>query len=353
MTIKIDSRPKVWKYTANGSPRELTTRDYDQVDAVFSRRRPSPLTPTPMVVSRRRFNPSSYPMGVWAGDVPAYLGASNSRLRGVNPSAADIASANLEAASSLTGSAMNLGETLGSARETMSMVAKRAFQVASLFNAIRRGRWDDAADLLGDKVPGSVRSLPANKRLAQGFLEFQFGWRPLMSDIHDAIDVYRSNVVTGQKVSSRGTRFQQLESNFAKEDFTLEGGITSRVYGTVSNPNVRTLNALGLANPLLTAWELTPFSFVVDWFLPISDILAYLSSELGLREYYRVDHHIQVEMQEWLKQGTWVGYRYTKTISRRVSLTPSVSWPDLTWRGFNASINRVATATALIRANVR
>lgn len=175
-----------------------------------------------------------------------------------------------------------------------------------------------------------------------------------MSDIYSGIDAYRDRVVEGQSVKSRGTSFLDPRTvTFGGEELALHGGVSSKIVGTVADPSVRTLNALGLANPLLTAWELTPFSFVVDWFMPISDILAYLSSNLGLKNVYRVDHRVVSRTWEYYKQGVWNPGETRKTIVREVSLNPTVSWPDITWLGFSASVNRVATAAALVRANVR
>jgi hypothetical protein len=40
--------------------------------------------------------------------------------------------------------------------------------------------------------------------------------------------------------------------------------------------------ALGLTNPLAVVWEKVPYSFVVDWFIPISDYLSTLDATQGL-----------------------------------------------------------------------
>ena len=39
----------------------------------------------------------------------------------------------------------------------------------------------------------------------------------------------------------------------------------------------------GLLNPLSVAWELVPYSFVADWFLPVGSYLNNLDYDLGLR----------------------------------------------------------------------
>jgi hypothetical protein len=42
------------------------------------------------------------------------------------------------------------------------------------------------------------------------------------------------------------------------------------------------LHQIGLINPAEVAWALVPFSFVVDWVLPIGNVLEALSARLGL-----------------------------------------------------------------------
>jgi hypothetical protein len=38
---------------------------------------------------------------------------------------------------------------------------------------------------------------------------------------------------------------------------------------------------LGIFNPLLIGWELVPFSFVVDWFIPVGSYLEGIDALLG------------------------------------------------------------------------
>ena len=50
----------------------------------------------------------------------------------------------------------------------------------------------------------------------------------------------------------------------------------------ITNPNANTFSSLGLANPALVAWELVPFSFVIDWVLPIGSWLTATGPLLGV-----------------------------------------------------------------------
>lgn len=51
----------------------------------------------------------------------------------------------------------------------------------------------------------------------------------------------------------------------------------------VINDSLLTLDQCGLINPLSVAWELVPFSFVVDWFLPIGTYINSMSDYAGTR----------------------------------------------------------------------
>ena len=49
----------------------------------------------------------------------------------------------------------------------------------------------------------------------------------------------------------------------------------------ITNPNTALLTQLGLTNPLLVAWDIIPFSFVVDWFIPVSTYLKRYNDMAG------------------------------------------------------------------------
>jgi hypothetical protein len=81
----------------------------------------------------------------------------------------------------------------------------------------------------------------------------------------------------------------------------------------MSNPQLATINSLGLTNPIAVAWELVPFSFAVDWFLPVGNTLSALTAGQGL---------------------TWLGGYITKRVYRAVSIRhktgPITAWVTCT-----------------------
>lgn len=76
--------------------------------------------------------------------------------------------------------------------------------------------------------------------------------------------------------------FRAWDSNqYHDEQTGLYGvGITGLV--TVNNPNLLLLNKLGLLNPASIAWELVPYSFVLDWFANINTVLSQFTDFAGL-----------------------------------------------------------------------
>ena len=59
-------------------------------------------------------------------------------------------------------------------------------------------------------------------------------------------------------------------------------GIYVRLDYRTVNPVLAAMQKLGVANPASLAWELLPYSFVVDWFLPIGQYLNSWTADLGL-----------------------------------------------------------------------
>jgi hypothetical protein len=54
----------------------------------------------------------------------------------------------------------------------------------------------------------------------------------------------------------------------------------------VTDPSLAFSSEIGLTNPAGLAWELLPYSFVVDWFIPIGGWLNGLTDTIGLGLHY-------------------------------------------------------------------
>lgn len=256
----------------------------------------------------------------------------------------------LLAGSGFTASMANYGESLATLSETGQMIHRRVRQVVEIANALRRRNFDHLARILRTDLSSSVTRVPKGRELANGWLELEFGWKPLIQDIYTAVDLYRNSVVSGQLVKSAryGDRFSKRYSNGLSVGDWEEGSnrVSSRAYGIVSNPSAYTLNQLGLLNPALLAWNLLPFSFVVDWFLPISRILGHLTNRIGLSAYVICTVSEAVTTN---KRGCSSGVYATnhKRVLRSVS---SSVLPDVTVLSPRSlGLWHIATSSALLR----
>lgn len=273
-------------------------------------------------------------------------------------SADDAGAADLAARAHLSENIGQFGEDLFSLKQTGDMIFKRGRQIAQMARDLSRGNWRGLGDALKGQVPGSLKHLPASRRLADGWLELQFGWIPLVGDVYAAVDAYRNKAVSGQPVQSYGRIGKpiHLSTNGSYAFFPklsafadYSGSASVKYYGQVSNPTLYTLNQLGLANPLKLAWDLMPYSFVVDWFLPIGQILAYLGGGLGLGSLTRCT------VTEWGHCYTWSGGG-GQNVYRRVNRVVSNGsiLPDLTKLSSRSlGIWHAITAGSLVRQSFR
>lgn len=129
------------------------------------------------------------------------------------------------------------------------------------------------------------------KDLASAWLEFSYGWVPLVGDIGSAVDLLQ-NPFPPARLNAMGSRVTEVfdwadPNNSAYEQRWLHRRMVTRAYVgarlSIENPNLWLANRLGFTNPLTIAWELVPFSFVVDWFAPVQSFLSNYSAYDGLK----------------------------------------------------------------------
>jgi len=174
--------------------------------------------------------------------------------------------------------AINLAEL----QQAVGMVTGRCLQMADFLRHLRRGDFIGAAATL--KVP-TPKKVSTKKAFASNYLEFHFGWAPLMNDIFTSVDILQSPirdiaaVGKGMTVQKRNTMSQNDSIRWVTEHkfYSQYGSLFA-----VTNPNLYLANQLGLVNPLVVAWELIPFSFVVDWFVNVSQFCAAGSDLFGV-----------------------------------------------------------------------
>lgn len=175
----------------------------------------------------------------------------------------------------------SLGVTMAEWRESLEMIAKRMGTLRSAFSLLRRGRFRAFLRSLKLKAKRKHRYLRDGKLIVNQasslWLEYSFGWAPLLQDVYTALNVLSQPVPSGP-VRGRGKEFwsSPLPQAFATYGRCEMGGTVE-----ITNPNLYLLQNYGLANPLVVAWEIIPFSFLVDWVFDVGTCLGAVTDLLG------------------------------------------------------------------------
>lgn len=139
------------------------------------------------------------------------------------------------------------------------------------------------------KVKTSRRT-SSSKRVSSAWLEYQYALMPLVYDVYGALEVLKdglrgdSLLFTVQRTVGGPVdpdifvwrSYPQVVSGSVRQSARVV--FAGRMHATVLSAAAE----LGLVNPWLVAWELVPFSFVVDWVLPIGNVLSSFTAPLGV-----------------------------------------------------------------------
>lgn len=185
-------------------------------------------------------------------------------------------------------SSAGLGVNFVEFGQASSMISSAASTLMVAARHVRRGNFVSAMHTLKMKyLPARVSS---SKSFASNWLEFHFGWVPLVHDIYDACDVVNNPVKSFHFEKGKASRVEDtsaiLWDYYAWTIHTRVLARISSVQGArvkaITNAGLHSLEQFGLLNPASLAWEVVPFSFVVDWFVNVGDFLRSFSDFAGM-----------------------------------------------------------------------
>lgn len=129
------------------------------------------------------------------------------------------------------------------------------------------------------------------EEISAWWLTYRYFFQTTMMDIYDTMAGMRNLLGKPEFLIGDGTSidpdfgiWSTAPTNWWRHNATgkFRRGCNVRVVARVTNPFLYDLDAFGLVNPLDLAWELIPFSFVVDWFVSIGPWLRSLSLPIGM-----------------------------------------------------------------------
>lgn len=194
---------------------------------------------------------------------------------------------------------------LGEMPKTMNLIANSARRMAGFLRGIKRLDPSEAFKSLGLETGRHARNVSrrANTLKKRGassrdigdfaadtWLEVKYGWKPLLYDIESAAEALAHDWANEPRdVRVFGSGNVAIDHRHALH-LPLRGvasgsGSAKVRYQAdfqVLDPTLRNANSLGLTNLATVAWELIPYSFVFDWFVPVGAFLDAQTAYYGL-----------------------------------------------------------------------
>jgi hypothetical protein len=221
------------------------------------------------------------------------------------------------------GSDFNLAVNLSQTGQLVDMVSSNLGKLGRSILALKRGDFATAARQLGAS-PKPSKLKPSD--VAGRWLELQYGWLPTLSDTYDAAKAFEALSAGPSKTrfSTRTVKKQVLTRVTGNGDsFRVD---LDQQYGTSYTfeqyEELSFGRQLGLTDPLSVIWENIPYSFVVDWFVPIGTYLSNLN-------------------QIPLLKGRWMVTTSTITKGVRYYWPTGTNFPYCTVHGLNHRYNGV------------
>lgn len=128
----------------------------------------------------------------------------------------------------------------------------------------------------------------AHKKITDLWMQYRYAIMPVVYSVQDAMDLYEkskdiyktSRAGGNHSISSDARPTKQNEDNFLYDQVHESYRISATGKARYSLASLRFTDQISV-NPFVTAWELIPYSFVVDWFLNVGDWVQAQTSSLA------------------------------------------------------------------------
>lgn len=241
----------------------------------------------------------TYPMCLLCGisDPAGYI-AFNTRYYDLIATARDRVTAKLQ--QKIKDQKVNVAQFAAEFHQVCGTVASTATRLANAFRSVKRGNLRSALnELSGGHSRGSRGRRhsvpPSSGSVSRDWLSIQYGWKPLLSDVYGACEELARlstfnppalRVSTGcnmEEISNRSIPNGGAWAPNLSQKLTLRTQVRGVIEYNLTAEFAASVARTGITNPVTLAWELLPYSFVVDWFIPVGNYLSSFDYDLGLQ----------------------------------------------------------------------
>jgi hypothetical protein len=263
-------------------------------------------------------------------------------------------------AQEVKGHQFNLAVAAGEGRKTLDLMSSTITSMVKSVKALKRGDAGNALRHLGLVSTGNTRGKALDTGdIAKTWLSIQYGWKPLINDVYESARAFEKLTSGPRKHTYRTSTSVSTKGDASSSPSNWTCGGARRISRRLKLVMVEELSAprsLGLLDPLSLAWELTPFSFVADWFVPIGTYFEALNVAPILNGLPVVESTFDVQnsaVSTILNTAVYDpnGFRsqYNKVTVRRAIVPFSVPLPRFNDASKIYNSGRAANALALAR----
>lgn len=269
--------------------------------------------------------------GGGAGTVTGHAGSYVTNYHGSfmaipTPSSSDIDHVVIKALAAAKAPDLDVLTFLAEFRQTASLLSnasKRIFRLAE--GVAKRVARREARRARRQRRP--YDSKQALEDFFSAWLEVRYGWRPLLYDVQGFLKVL------GHKNRSGIARRSSKHTVEIDDSTTFSGSIPGAVTWTGTKEQVgqhrfravvyhlSDMSPIG-ANPVITAWEVLPYSFVVDWFIDVGKWLQAISPRVGYNQLGVsvgwVTEYTEIITTVLGSSGSWVNGYGPQVVKRQV-----------------------------------
>lgn len=282
----------------------------------------------------------------------------------------------------------DLGLALAEGKKTIGLIANTATRIARSYAYLKKGRIKEVFTTLGiledtkltrklvDRNGKRLENAGEHRRYlqrefrkkdaggfaARSWLELTYGWTPLLYDIDGAAEklaTYLHQNYSDVTVTGKGeqTRTYNVSTSSRNHSGRVHVQCKWAVELKVINDALRLKTSLGLTNPASIAWELVPFSFVVDWFIPFGAWIDGLSVLNGysIVQKSRATKKTMFKYSETTAGETFVKPGFTshrtyieETLDRVINVNPTLRSPFFDM-GAKLGVKRFTSALSLLK----
>lgn len=232
---------------------------------------------------------------------------------------------------------VGLAQAMAERKQTAGLMAQSMKRLVSFALLLRRGKFDELYKKYGIPKPVQTKSgawvVPRYRKISRTYsvafdergnplarprkvrtaayrevhtrrtlqfdnlwLEFQYGWKPLLNDIYDSCQAIANVHYKQRHLRFTGSGSYEVSAVRPGPTYSEGGGAQfPTLFKTTVKAKTRyvlecseentlltTLANTGITNPAALAWELLPYSFVLDWFVPVGDYLEQLEYTRGM-----------------------------------------------------------------------